>query len=146
MTSSMQISIVSQEARIYSGTASMLIASGIMGDLGIAPRHAPLLTVLRPGPVRIVQAEGEEEVIYVSGGILEIQSSEVTILADTVVRGSELDEESAKKAKELAEKNIVDYHGGDPASSYGAHAELANAVGMLRTIREIKRMTGKSRK
>ena len=145
-TSTMQVSIVSQEARIYSGSATMLIASGIMGDLGIAPRHAPLLTVLRPGPVRIIKTDGEEEVIYVSGGILEIQSSEVTILADTVVRGVELDEEDANKAKALAEKHILSHHTGDPSSSYGAHAELANAVGMLRTIREIKRMTGKSRK
>jgi F-type H+-transporting ATPase subunit epsilon len=145
-TSTMQVSIVSQEARIYSGSATMLIASGVMGDLGIAPRHAPLLTVLRPGPVRIIKPEGEEEVIYVSGGILEIQSSEVTILADTVVRGAELDEEDANRAKALAEKQILSHHGSDPVTSYGAHAELANAVGMLRTIKEIKRMMGKSRK
>lgn len=141
--STMQVSIVSQEARIYSGLATMLIAAGVMGDLGIAPRHAPLLTVLRPGPVRIVKPEGDEEVIYVSGGILEVQSSDVTILADMVVRDSELDEESANKAKALAEKHLLEHHGDLDYSV--AQAELAHAVGMLRTIKEIRRMTGKSR-
>ncbi len=138
MVTTFTVNIVSQEASIYSGQARMLIASGEQGDLGIAPRHAPLLTTLRPGPVRILKTDENEELIYVSGGILEVQPTEVTILADTVLRGAQLDEAEAEKAKAAAEKLLLHGHPGEIDYSV-ARAELARAVGLLRAIRELKR-------
>lgn len=136
MNSTMRVHIVSQEASIYAGVAEMVIASGVMGDLGIAPHHAPLLTILKPGPVRIIQSSNGEEIIYVSGGILEVQPEQVIILADVVVRGTELDEEAAENARKLAEEKLSGRHGEVDYSM--ARAELARAVGLLRTIRELK--------
>ncbi len=137
MITSLKVHIVSQESSIYAGQASMLIASGVQGDLGITPRHAPLMTTLRPGPVRILNLEEAEEVIYVSGGILEVQPFEVTILADTVLRGKDLDEAEVERAKKMAEMVLAGRHGEKEYSL--ARAELARAAGILRTIRELKR-------
>src|SRR5690348_1478982 len=103
----MHVDIVSAEEAIFSGRAQMLVVRGTMGDLGIAAGHAPLLTLLLPGPIKIVTPTDEEVVIYVGGGILEVQPDIVTILADTVVRATELNEAEILKAKQLAQEVIA---------------------------------------
>ncbi len=136
-TSTLHLDIVSAEAAIFSGEAQRVFATGIMGELEIAPKHTPLLTGLLPGPVRIRDKQGHEEVVYVTGGILEVQPDIVTILADTVVRARDFNEakavEAAKKAQEMLEKRktSMDYA--------QARAELARAAGLLRAIREAKK-------
>ncbi len=99
MSMTVHVDIVSAEDNIFSGTAKMLHASGEMGDLGILPRHAPLLTKLKPGEVRVERADGEDEFYYISGGMLEVQPHCITVLADTAVRAKDLDEAAAKQAK-----------------------------------------------
>src|ERR1700755_3115642 len=99
--------IVSAEAEIFHGQATMVIASGEMGELGIAPRHAPLITRLKPGQVRVIAENGDEQFFYVSGGILEVQPQVVTILADTAIRAKDLDESAAHRAKENAERQLA---------------------------------------
>jgi F-type H+-transporting ATPase subunit epsilon len=135
------VDIVSAEAEIFSGTANMVFAPAEMGEVGIAPRHTPLLTRLKPGEVR-VQVEGQEEqYFYVSGGILEIQPHVVTVLADTALRAKDLDEAAALRVKERAERAIA-----DKASDFDyakAQAELAEASAQLHAIR---RMRDKSRR
>jgi len=135
------VDIVSAEAEIFSGTANMVFAPAEMGEVGIAPRHTPLLTRLKPGEVR-VQVEGQEEqYFYVSGGILEIQPHVVTVLADTALRARDLDEAAALRVKERAERAIA-----DKASDFDyakAQAELAEASAQLHAIR---RMRDKSRR
>jgi F-type H+-transporting ATPase subunit epsilon len=130
------VDIVSAEAEIFSGTANMVFAPAEMGEVGIAPRHSPLLTRLRPGEVR-VQVEGkEEQFFYVSGGILEIQPHVVTVLADTALRAKDLDEAAAIRVKERAEKAIA-----DKASDFDyakAQAELAEASAQLHAIRRMR--------
>ena len=98
--STLKCNIVSAEEEIFSGTAKMVVATGEMGELGITPRHAQLITRLKPGQVRVIKEDDEEEFLYVSGGILEVQPHLVTILADTAVRAHDLDEAAALKAKE----------------------------------------------
>jgi len=135
------VDIVSAEAEIFSGTANMVFAPAEMGEVGIAPRHTPLLTRLKPGEVR-VQVEGQEEqYFYVSGGILEIQPHVVTVRADTALRARDLDEAAALRVKERAERAIA-----DKASDFDyakAQAELAEASAQLHAIR---RMRDKSRR
>jgi F-type H+-transporting ATPase subunit epsilon len=130
------VDIVSAEAEIFSGTANMVFAPAEMGEVGIAPRHTPLLTRLKPGEVR-VQVEGQEEqYFYVSGGILEIQPHVVTVLADTALRAKDLDEAAALRVKERAEKAIA-----DKASDFDyakAQAELAEASAQLHAIRRMR--------
>jgi F-type H+-transporting ATPase subunit epsilon len=130
------VDIVSAEAEIFSGTANMVFAPAEMGEVGIAPRHTPLLTRLRPGEVR-VQVEGkEEQFFYVSGGILEIQPHVVTVLADTALRAKDLDEAAAIRVKERAERAIA-----DKASDFDyakAQAELAEATAQLHAIRRLR--------
>ena len=136
MAMTIHVDIVSAEEEIFSGTANMVFAPAEMGEVGIAPRHTPLLTRLKPGEVR-VQVEGrEEQFFYVSGGILEIQPHVVTVLADTALRARDLDEAAALKAKERAEKAIV-----DRASDFDyarAQAELAEATAQLHAIRRMR--------
>ena len=95
MTKTIQCDIVSAQEEIFSGEAKMLIASGIAGELGITPRHAPLITQLKAGPVRVLKEDGEEEFFFVSGGILEVQPHMITVLSDTATRGADLDEVQA---------------------------------------------------
>ncbi|MGW8310050.1 MAG: F0F1 ATP synthase subunit epsilon [Thiogranum sp.] len=139
MAMTIHVDIVSAEEAIFSGTANMVFAPAEMGEVGIAPRHTPLLTRLKPGEVR-VQVEGhEEQFFYVSGGILEIQPHVVTVLADTALRAKDLDEAAALKAKERAEKAIV-----DRASDFDyarAQAELAEATAQLHAIRRMREKT-----
>jgi F-type H+-transporting ATPase subunit epsilon len=132
------VDIVSAEAEIFSGTANMVFAPAEMGEVGIAPRHTPLLTRLKPGEVR-VQVEGQEEqYFYVSGGMLEVQPHVVTVLADTALRAKDLDEAAAIKVKERAEKAMA-----DKASDFDyakAQSELAEAVAQLHAIQRLRKM------
>lgn len=133
----LQLNVVSAEAEIFSGKAQRLFATGILGELEVTPGHAPLLTGLLPGPVRIKDEQGKEEVVYVTGGILEVQPFVVTILADTVVRARDLNEAEAEKAKQQAERMLKDHKASIDYAK--ARAELARAAGLLRAIREAKK-------
>ncbi|MBS0286464.1 MAG: F0F1 ATP synthase subunit epsilon [Proteobacteria bacterium] len=136
-TSTLQLNIVSAEAEIFTGKAQRVFATGIMGELEVTPGHAPLLTGLLPGPVRIKDANAKEEIIYVTGGILEVQPNIVTILADTVVRARDLNEAEAVKAKQQAERMLKDHKADIDYAR--ARAELARAAGLLRTLKEAKK-------
>ena len=100
------VDIVSAEGEIYSGEAGMVFAPAKMGEVGISPRHAPMLTALKPGEVRVQDAEGNEESFYITGGMLEVQPTQVTILADTALRGNQLDEAAALAAQQQAEEAL----------------------------------------
>ena len=133
----MHCDIVSAEKAIFSGRVQMVIAAGSIGDLGIQPGHAPLLTGIKPGPVTLVKQDGEEEVYYVSGGYLEVQRGVVTLLADTALRADDVDEAAAEKAREEAEKAIADQ--GAEFNYSAAAAQLAEAAAQLRALRQIKK-------
>lgn len=138
MANQFQVEIVSAEAAIFAGSASMIVVNGLLGELGIAANHIPLLTLIRPGPVRVLQADDAEQVIFVSGGILEVQPKIVTILADVVMRADALDEETAQAARDKAMEALQVTHEGDFDYTM-ARAELARAAGMLRTIQEARK-------
>ena len=140
MSMTVHVDIVSAEAKIFSGTAKMVHASGEMGDLGILPRHTPLLTKLKPGEVRVERADGEEEFYYVSGGMLEIQPHCITILADTAIRAKDLDEAQAKQAKERAEQALKDQKGETDLAQ--VELELAEAVAQLLAIQKLRKKVG----
>lgn len=140
MAMTVHVDIVSAQEEIYSGTATMVFAPAEMGEVGIAPRHAQLLTRLRPGDVRVRTQEGEELVFYVSGGILEVQPHVITVLSDTVVRAESLDEAAALEAKERAEQALADRTSDFEYAK--AQAELAEAVAQLRTIRKLREKKG----
>lgn len=135
MAMTMHVDIVSAERSIYSGTAELVVAPLIEGEIGILPRHAPLLARLRPGEIR-VKTQTEELAFYVSGGMLEVQPHVVSVLADTAVRARDLDEAAALKAKEHAEESLknrqadIDYA--------RAQAELAEALAQLRAIQKLR--------
>ena len=132
--------IVSAEEAIFSGAVEMLVATGSQGDLGVSHGHAPLLTDLKPGPVRIVTGDSEQ-IFYVSGGFIEIQPDVVTLLADTAVRADDLDEAAAIEAQKAAEHAVANQHAD---FDYGkAAAQLAAAAAQLRTIRQIRAKLGK---
>lgn len=137
MAMTMHCDIVSAEKSIFSGLVEMVVAAGSLGDLGIAPGHAPLLTALIPGPVRLILSGGEEEVFYVSGGFLEVQRGVVTLLADTALRADDLDEASALAAREDAEKAIANQTAEFEYSI--AAAQLAEAAAQLRALRQMRK-------
>jgi len=137
MAMTIHVDIVSAEAKIFSGLADYIIANGALGELGIYPQHTPLLTQLKPGTVRIAKPEGEEEVFYVKGGVLEVQPHLITILADSAVRAAELDETAALAAKEQAEQLIRDNK--SEIDYAKATAELAHAMAQLQAIQKLKR-------
>ncbi|MEW6589546.1 MAG: F0F1 ATP synthase subunit epsilon [Pseudomonadota bacterium] len=140
MAMTLHVDIVSAEKSLYSGTAEVVIAPGQRGELGIYPRHTPLITTLKPGSVRIkVPDQAEEELVYVSGGILEVQPHVVTILSDTAIRGADLDEAKALEAMRAAEEAMK-----DKAASIDyaqAQAELAQAVAQLAAIKKLRKLT-----
>lgn len=135
----LHIDIVSAEEKIFSGRAEVVIVTGQMGELGIYPGHTPLLTGLKPGMVRVQSQGGNEDVYYVSGGMLEVQPETVTILADTIARAADLDEAAAIEAKERAEKLLAAKKADFDYST--AVAELAEAVAQLRAIKELRKKT-----
>ncbi len=141
MAMTIHVDIVSAEAEIFSGAAEMVFASAAMGDVGILPRHAPLLTTLKPGEVRVQKPDGEEEFFYVSGGMLEIQPHVVTVLADTAARAHDLDEAAAIAAKERAEQAMKDK---DSEFEYAqAETELAEAMAQLAAIQKLRKKAGR---
>ncbi len=136
MAMTLHVDIVSAEEEIFSGSATMVFAPAQMGEVGIAPRHSPLITQLRPGEVRIQDQHGEEQSFYVSGGMLEVQPHVVTVLSDTAVRAKDLDEAAALEAKERAEQAL---HDKQSEFEYAkAQAELAEAVAQLQTLRRLR--------
>jgi len=137
----LQVDIVSAEIQIYSGKAEMVIVTGVLGEIGIVYGHSPLLTKLKPGHVRIKKEnkpDSEEEFIYVSGGILEVQPHTVSILAETAMRGTELDEASALASKERAEQLLKSKQQSDFDYSL-AESELAQALAQLKTIKDLRK-------
>ena len=140
MAMTVHCDIVSAEGEIFSGLVEMVIAHGSLGDLGIALGHAPLITELKPGPIRLIKQGGEAEVYYISGGYLEVQPNMVKVLADTVQRAADLDEASAQEAVKAAEKALNE-KGAD--FDYGAAAaRLAEAAAQLRTVQQIRKKFG----
>jgi len=130
------VDIVSAEGEIHSGEARMVFAPARMGEVGIAPRHAPLLTALKPGEVRVEDTEGNEHFFYITGGMLEVQPHLVTVLADTALRGDQLDEAAALGAKEQAEKALEGVS--DETDLARAQAELAEAEARYRAAQKLK--------
>jgi F-type H+-transporting ATPase subunit epsilon len=137
MAMTMHVNIVSAEHEIFSGTAEVVVAPAAMGEVGIYPRHTQMLTPLKPGEVRITKQGGEEEAIYVSGGILEVQPHVVTILSDTAVRAQDLDEAAAMEAKQKAEQALKDRS--DEMDLAEAQSQLAEAVAQLQAIQRIRK-------
>lgn len=139
MAMTVHVDVVSAEAQIFSGLAEFVVVPGELGELGIYPRHTALMTRIKPGAVRIKQPDQEELLIYVSGGMLEVQPNVVTVLADTAIRGADLDEARALEAKQAAEEAMknrssdIDYA--------AAQAELAEALAQLRAISQMRKHT-----
>ena len=133
----MELDIVSAEASIFNGQVTFLAATGNSGELGIYPGHTALITSLKPGQIRAQLAEGQEEVFYISGGMLEVQPDAVTVLADTAVRAGDLDEAAAAAAKERAEKVLEKQKSGVEYSR--ALTELAEAAAQLRAIEALRK-------
>lgn len=134
------VDIVSAEREIYSGDAAMVFAPAIMGEVGIAPGHAALLTRMGPGEVRVQLASGEQQAFYVSGGMLEVQPKIVTVLSDTAVRAHDLDEAAVLRAKQEAEETLKDRSGKIDLAK--AQAELAELAAQLQTIQRLRRRGG----
>jgi F-type H+-transporting ATPase subunit epsilon len=132
--------IVSAEESIFGGLVEMVVAAGKLGDLGVTPGHTPLLTELKPGPVRVIKQNGEEEVFFVSGGFMEVQPNLISVLADTAVRGEDLDVEAAEAARAQAQVELESR--GDDFEYSVAATKLAEASAMLRTISELRKKVG----
>lgn len=141
MAMTLHCDIVSAEAQIFSGVASMVFAPAEMGEVGIAPRHTALLTRLQPGEVRVQTPDGQEQFFFVSGGVLEVQPHLVTVLADTALRAHDLDEAAALEAKAQAERQLADQQADFDFAR--AQAELAEAVAQLRTIEHLRKKAGR---
>ncbi len=135
--STIRCDIVSAEAEIFHGEATLVVASGEMGELGIVPRHAPLITRLKPGQVRVIDASGEEHSFYVSGGILEVQPQVVTVLADTAIRAGDIDQAAALKAKQVAEQALANRS--DAIGVAEAQSRLAEATAQLQALERLRK-------
>ena len=137
MASTIRCDIVSAEEEIFHGEAQLVVATGEEGELGIAPRHAALITRLKPGQVRVLRENGEELFFYVSGGILEVQPNVVTVLADTALRAKDLDEAAARRAKEEAERMLANRT--DALEIAQAQVQLSQAVAQLQALECLRR-------
>ena len=137
MANTIQVEVVSTEKSLFSGEATMVVASGAAGELGILPQHAPLLTRIKPGTLKITLADGNEELLYVSGGVLEVQPRKVTVLADVAQRSEELDEQRAAAAVKAAEEQI---QSGADIDYAKAQTELAQAAAQLQAIRKLRKL------
>lgn len=133
----LHVNIVSAEQSIFSGDAEMVVAPGESGELGILPQHAPLLTRIKPGTVKLTLAGGVEELVYVSGGILEVQPKALTILANTSVRAKDLDEVKVMEAKRTAEEALANRQSGQERAV--VQAELAQLAAQLAAIRKLRK-------
>ena len=132
------VDIVSAEGEIFTGEAYMLFAPAVMGDVGIAPRHAPLLTNIKPGEIRVQTPDGGEQFFYVSGGTMEVQPHLVTVLADTAIRAKDLDEAAAVQAKQRAEEALR--NSSDKIDAAKAQAELAGTIEQLKLIEKLRKV------
>ncbi|MDD7805993.1 MAG: F0F1 ATP synthase subunit epsilon [Endozoicomonas sp. (ex Botrylloides leachii)] len=141
MAMTVHCDIVSAEEEIFSGLVEMIIATGSMGDLGITPGHAPLLTELSPGPIRLILQGGNEDVFYISGGFLEVQPDQIKVLADTALRADDMNEMAAQEAKRLAQQQMANQSGEFDYSRCAA--QLAEAAAQLRTLQAIRKKIGK---
>ena len=140
MTDSIHVDIVSAEGEIFSGAAKMVFLPAAEGEVGIAPRHAPLLTLLKAGEVRVQPVEGAEQSFYVGGGALEVQPTRVTVLADTALRAADLDEAAALSARQRAEEALAGKI--DRIEQAEAMAELARAAAQLKLIQRLRKIRG----
>lgn len=141
MATTMHVDIVSAESAVFSGEVEMVFAPAIMGEVGILPRHTPMLTRLRPGEVRLKLPGGEEEFFYVSGGMLEVQPQTVTILSDTGLRAKDIDEAAAMEAKQRAEQALQDQTSEFEYAQ--AERELAEAMAQLQAISRLRKKIGR---
>ena len=135
--STIRCDIVGAESEIFHGQAKLVIATGEAGELGIAPRHAPLITRLKPGQVRVILDNGDEQFFYVSGGILEVQPQVVTVLADTAVRAQDIDEAAVRAAKEEAERILA--HRGEAMEIAEAQQRLAEVTAQLQALERLRK-------
>ena len=140
MAMTVHCDIVSADESIFSGLIEMVVATGSLGELGVTAGHAPLLSDLKPGPVRLIKQNGEEEIYYLSGGYLEVQPNMVSILADTAVRANDIDEAAAAEAKKDAEQAIANQTGEIEYSK--AAAMLAEASAQLKTVAQLRKKLG----
>jgi F-type H+-transporting ATPase subunit epsilon len=136
MASTVFCSIVSAEQEIFAGQVEMVVASGTIGELGILPGHTPLLSGVKPGPVRLILEGGEEELFFASGGFIEVQPTSITILADTAIRADDLDEAAALEAKQKAELELSDQR--SDIDFARVTADLQEQAAMLRTIQKVR--------
>ena len=141
MANTIHVDVVSAEESIYSGEAEFVVLPGVMGELGVYPKHTPLITQIKPGEVRIkVPGQAEEQIVFVQGGYLEIQPDVVTVLSDTAIRAKDLDEAKALRAKPAAEEAMQNKASKEDVAR--AEAELAGAMAQLAAIRKLRRGRG----
>jgi F-type H+-transporting ATPase subunit epsilon len=141
MANTIHVDVVSAEESIYSGEAEFIVLPGVMGELGVYPKHTPLITQIKPGEVRIkVPGQAEEQIVFVQGGYLEIQPDVVTVLSDTAIRAKDLDEAKALQAKQAAEVAMQNKASKEDVAR--AEAELAGALAQLAAIRKLRRGRG----
>ncbi len=140
MAETIHVDIVSAEGEIFSGLAKMVFLPAVEGEIGVAPRHAPLLTLLKAGEVRVQPVEGEEQSFFVGGGALEVQPRRVTVLADTATRAADLDEAAAETARQRAEEALAGKI--DKIEQAEALAELARAAAQLKLIQRLRKIKG----
>ena len=133
----MHLDIVSAEEEIFSGNVKNIIAAAMMGEVGIYPKHTPMITPLKPGEVKIITEQDEEMLFFISGGVIEVQPEIVTVLADTAIRGEDLDEAKAEESKKRAEEALADKN--DNIDAAKALAELAQAAAQLKMIETIRK-------
>ena len=137
MANTIQVDIVSAEEQVFSGEAYMVYAPAIMGELGIAPRHTPLISPLKPGAIRLDVGDGKEELFFISGGILEVQPHLVTVLSDTAIRADDLDEAAALEAQKRAQAALADQN--SELDIAKAQTELAAAAAQIASIKKIRK-------